>query len=103
MKKLIFLLFLFLIGCTPAIKSGRIVDKLHREAYSKQVPVHVSDIEVGDTKIPVYVQQTVYFPEYFAVVIENENEKGKVVRRKVEVSQEIYNSHKLKDCIDFPD
>lgn len=102
MKKLLFLI-LFLIGCTPAIKSGRIVDKLHREAYSREVPVHLYDIEIGDTSIPVYTQETVYYPEYFAVVIENENEKGKVVKRTVEVSQEIFNNYKLKDWIDFSD
>ena len=98
-----FLTFVLLLGCEPAIKSGKIVDKPHRAAYSESVPVHMSDIEIGDTKIPIYTNQTVYHPEYFAITIENEDKNGRVVRRTVTVSEEVYKKNKLDDWIEFFD
>ena len=101
--KLIICLLILILGCEPSIKSGRVVDKQYHAAYSETVPVHVSDIEVGGTKIPIYSNRTYYHPERFVVVIENENKDGKVVRRSVEVSKVIYEQYKLQDWAEFND
>ncbi len=103
MKLKLILLLLLILGCEPSIKSGRIVDKIYKAAYSETVPVHVSDIEIGDIKMPVYSNRTNYYPERFYVVIENENKEGKLVRRTVEVSKVRYEGHQLKDWIEIFD
>lgn len=103
MKLKLILLLLLILGCEPSIKSGRVVDKIYKAAYSETVPVHVSDIEIGDVKMPIYANRTYYYPEKFHVVIENENKDGKLVRRTVEVSKVMYEQYQLKDWAEFPE
>ena len=99
----ILLLVILAVGCEPQIKSGRIVNKIFTPAYSEDIPVHVYDVEVGDISIPVFMNQTVHHPDYYALIIENENKKGKVVTREVPVTKIIHDEYNLKQWIEFKD
>ena len=59
-------------------------------------------MKVGDISVPVFTNQTVYHPDYYSLIIENENKKGKVVTREVPVTKIIYDEYNLIKAVTPP-
>lgn len=100
-KSLFLAIVVFTVGCEfiPPITSGEIIDRGYVPAWSEEVSIVVSEIQVGDISLPIYGTETVYHEEYWFFVIENENKKGEVVNRQITVSEDWYNRQKIDDWI----
>lgn len=99
-KSLCLLLLCFLAGCLPQIKSGTVIKKEYFESYTTEETVQISSFTVNDVEFPVYGTETVFHPARWVITIENEIQ-GRVVSRKIDVEQSVYDKTQLKEWFEL--
>jgi hypothetical protein len=88
MRKLLLLVLIFLVGCTPPITEGEIYSKQYHQAWDEKV---YAPIVVGETTIPHW--RTDHHPEKWSIDIQNDydEENDQWQTRRVWVDESYYN------------
>lgn len=90
MKKLLLLFALLLAGCTPPIRSGKVIEKNFTPAHTEWSTETINiDIGNGQT-ISSPVSERI--PDRFALTIMGENDEGQMRTRTLSVTREEYHA-----------
>lgn len=72
---------LLLCGCSSPISNCKVVDKVHRDAYTTYVPIY-------NGKVMILIPR--YCPEVWYLTIEGENKDGDICRMTRQVDEATY-------------